>query len=122
LGDPLPLVGVRLEELINRFGPPQTVYPVRGNEEWQDDVGFVDSEGDFYVFRDRVWQIGLKSALGVTVGDPKAAALLVLGERVQDKGNHALTPLAGGGWPLTLRVNFSGAGIVTAIFIYRPDF
>jgi hypothetical protein len=113
---------MRLEELIGRFGPPQAVYAVRGNEEWQDDVVFVYSEGDFYIAKDRVWQVGLKSVYGLSLGDPKAAALLILGEEARDQGDHALRPFAGGAWPLTLRVNFSNTGLVTAIFLYRSDY
>jgi hypothetical protein len=123
-GDPFALVGMRLEDLIGRFGPPQAVYALRGPEEWQDDVVFVYSEGDFYVAKDRVWQVGLKSVYSLKLGDPRAAALLVLGEEAQDRGDYALRPFTGGSgaWPLTLRVNFNGAGLVSAIFIYRPDF
>ena len=121
-GDPLPLLGARLGDLIGRLGPPEAAYAVRGNEQWQDDVVLVYSEGDFYIAKDRVWQIALKSAYGLALGDPKPAALLALGEEARDQGDHALLPLPGGGWPRTLRVNFNGAGMVSAIFVYRSDF
>jgi hypothetical protein len=113
---------MRLAELIERFGPPETVSTARGGEVWQDDVVFHYSEGEFYIFRDRVWQVKLTAAFGVSLKDPKAVALLLLGNEVQDLGDHLLLPLPGGGWPLTLRVNFSNTGLVSAIFIYRPDF
>jgi hypothetical protein len=120
--DPSFWIGLTLDELVSRFGPPQSVYAVRGREEWQDDVVFVYTEGDFYVYKDRVWQIGLKSAKGVNLGDPKPAAALVLGDEADDKGDHILLALPVRGWPLMFRVNFDTAGRASALFMYRPDF
>lgn len=122
--DPLSLLGMGLAELIDRLGPPLAVHALRGNEEWQDDVVFVYSEVDCYLFRDRVWQVAPKSMYGMGLGDSKAAALLGLsgiGEGVRDQGDYVLLPLSGGGWPRMLRINFNG-GQVSAIFIYRSDF
>ncbi|MDR2617318.1 MAG: hypothetical protein LBC62_00480 [Treponema sp.] len=121
-GDPASFIGLTLEELIGRFGVPQAVYAVRGLEEWQDDVVFVYSQGDFYVFKDRVWQIGLKSAYRIRAGDPKSAAFLALGEGASDKGDYALCALSGWSWPVTMRCNFDEAGKVSDIFIFRSDF
>ena len=120
--DPLSFVGMQLAELIEKFGPPRTVSTARGNEFWQDDVVFQYAEGDFYIFRDRVWQVKLPSACGISLRDSRAVALLVLGNEVQDRGDHLLLPLPAVGWPLMLRVNFNSVGLVAAIFIYRPDF
>ncbi len=90
------LIGLKLDELAARFGLPQT--------------------------KDRVWQVSLKTAGGIALGDPKAAVTLTLGETAEDNGAYILFPLPPVGWPLTLRVNFNPAGSVSAIFIYRPDF
>jgi len=114
-------VGMRLAEIVERFGTPKAVFAARGNELWQDDVVFQYNEGDFYLYRDRVWQVKLASARGISTGDPKAAALLVLGSAAQDKGDHLLLPLASKSWPLMFRVNLNSAGKVSAIYIYRPD-
>ena len=119
--DPSSFVGMRLEEVFARFGLPRTVYAARGGESWQDDVVFVYGEGDFYIFRDRVWQVGITSIFGIKIGDAKAAAVLALGERARDEGNHLLLDIAGYGWPLSLRVNFD-AGRISAMYIYRPDY
>ncbi|MDR1565795.1 MAG: hypothetical protein LBS48_00745 [Treponema sp.] len=121
-GEPASFIGLTLEELIGRFGVPQAVYAVRGLEEWQDDVVFVYPQGDFYVFRDRVWQIGLKSAYRIRAGDPKSAVFLALGEGVSDKGDHVLCSLGGLNWPVTMRCNFDGTGNVSDIFIFRSGF
>jgi len=114
-------IGLRLEDLFMRFGAPRTVHAARGDEDWQDDVVFVYNEWDFYIYRDRVWQIGLKSGYGVKIGDPKAAAVLALADKAQDKGDYLLYPITGGVWPLSLRVNFN-SGRISSIFVYRTDY
>jgi len=115
------IIGLKLEDLFSRFGAPRTVYAARGNEDWQDDVVFVYSDWDFYIYRDRVWQIGLKSGYGMKIGDAKTAALNALAGKAQDEGDYLLYQLAGGAWPLSLRVNFT-AGRISGIFVYRTDF
>jgi hypothetical protein len=119
--DPASFIGLTLQELITGMGVPQSVYAVRGIEEWQDDVVFVYGTGDFYVFKDRVWQVGIKTALRIRAGDPRAAVLLALGEGAEDRGDYLLYPITGRSWPLTLRCNFDSSGKVTVIFIYRSD-
>jgi hypothetical protein len=119
--EPVSLVGIKLDELIQRFGTPQSVYAARGDEYWQDDVVFVYPEGDFYIYRDRVWQIGLQSMYGIKVGDAKAVAMLVLGASAQDNGDHILYSFPSGAWPLSLCVNLIDDKIA-AIFIYRSDY
>jgi hypothetical protein len=124
--EPSILVGMTLSDMFAKYGAPQTVYVSRGVETWQDDAVFVYPAPyggiECYVFKDRVWQVGVKSALGVKVGDSRTAAALVLGENRQDFDNCALYPLAPKAWPLTLRLNFDVNGKIQAIFIYRPDF
>jgi hypothetical protein len=120
--DPASLIGLNLENLLSRFGAPQGVYAARGDEAWQDDVVFAYTGGDFYIYRDRVWQIRLKDAYGVRQGDPRPAVSLTLGEEAEDFGDHLILALPSKGWPLALRVNLDGAGIVAAVYVYRPDF
>jgi hypothetical protein len=112
---------MRLDELINRFGAPRNVHAARGEEHWQDDVVFAYTDYDFYIYRDRVWQVGVKSIYNMKIGDAKAVALLVLGDAAQDMGEYILYALPSGSWPLSLRVNYN-AGRVSAIFIYRADY
>jgi len=114
-------IGLRLGDLFDRFGAPVTVHAARGNEVWQDDVVFVYGERDFYIYRDRVWQIGLKSGFGVKIGDARAAALTAFADKARDEGDYLICPVTGGAWPLALRVNFT-AGKISGMFVYRTDF
>jgi hypothetical protein len=120
--DPASLVGLNLENLLSRFGLPRAVYAARGAEDWQDDVVFVYGEGDFYVYKDRVWQIKVKAAYGVRLGDPRPAVVLTLGEKAEDFENFIILSLPSKGWPLALRVNLDDSGFVSALYVYRTDF
>ena len=120
-GEPSSFVGMQLEELFARFGLPGRVYAARGEEDWQDDVVFVYGEGDFYIYRDRVWQVGITSIYDIKIGDAKAVALLSLGGNGRDEGDYLVYNIAGYGWPLSLRINFDG-GKVSAMYVYRPDY
>jgi len=118
----LSLVGMMMADLLAKFGPPRSVICERGPELWQDDVVFQYNGADFYVYRDRIWQVKLASTQGISNGDKRAAVLLALGNNVVEKEDHALLAINGRNWPLMLRVNFNNTGQVTAIYIYRPDF
>jgi hypothetical protein len=114
-------IGISLEELFLRFGVPKEVHAARGDADWQDDVVFVYNDWDFYIYRDRVWQIGLKSGYGMKIGDAKAVAILLLADKARDEGDYLLYPLTGGALPVSLRVNFT-VGKISGIFVYRTDF
>jgi hypothetical protein len=118
----LSLVGMMMADLLERFGPPRSVISERGNEPWQDDVVFQYNGADFYIYRDRIWQVKLASTHGISNGDKKAAVLLTLGSGAVNNEDHALLAINGKNWPLMMRVNFNSTGLVTAIYIYRPDF
>lgn len=120
--DPVDLVGVNLRELVSRFGPPDSVLAVRGLEEWQDDVVFVYRDQEFYIFKDQVWQLSLKSFSGVGVGTRRERLAQVFGEALESQSGYILFPLPGRSMPLTLRFNTDMRDLVSAIFIYRSDF
>ena len=120
--DPSSIVGLSLTELFQRFGAPQSVYAVRGPEEWQDDVVFVYGQGDFYIYKDRVWQAGLKAGRGIKLGDSYGTVAMILGSGAQTQGSSIFYSLDERSWPLMLRCDFDGSGKVQAIFIYRADF
>ena len=120
--EPQYFVGMTVSQLIGRFGPPLTVHASRGQEPWQDDVVFQYPMGNFYIHRDRVWQVSVNSTHGIRLGDPRAAVLLTLGDNARDFGSNVVYQLPPASWPMALRVNLNAAGIVTAIFVYRSDY
>ena len=115
-------VGMTLENVIERFGPPRTVAAARGADLWQDDVVFQYTGVDFYFYIDRVWQVKFVKTHDISNGDKKADVILALGETVKDMEDHVLLAIDGFAWPLTLRINFNDKEIVTSIFLYRPDY
>ena len=120
--DPIGIVGITVDELIRRFGAPRSVYAVRGLEEWQDDVVFVYEHGDFYIFKDRVWQAGVKELRSIKAGDTRGAVSMALGSAAEIRGNSMFYPVSDYPWPLMLRYDFDSSGRVRVIFITRTDF
>jgi hypothetical protein len=120
--NPANIVGLTLGEVIARFGAPQGVYAVRGEAEWQDDVVFSYGDREFYFYRDRVWQVGLKTAFGVRVGEHRNVIPLIMGDTTLVEETYSLAPLSGWSWPMHVRFNNDERELVTAIFIYRSDF
>jgi hypothetical protein len=119
--DAVSLIGMSVSQLIENFGPPRAVYASRGIESWQDDVVFEYSGVDFYIYRDKVWQLSLDAGHGISKGDPRAAVFLVLGETAQDNGKYILGRLRDTSWPLEWRFNIEN-GKVSAIYLYRMDY
>jgi hypothetical protein len=119
--NPVTFIGLTLVELYTGLGVPKNVYSARGLEEWQDDVVFVFDEGDFYIYRNRVWQIGLQKAMGINIGDSAGVVSLLLGTRAETHGNSVFYPIHEGAWPMMMRCDIE-SGRVKAIFIYRTDF
>ena len=119
-------VGMTLEELINRFGVPRSVHSVRGLEEWQDDVVFVYNTADFYIYRNRVWQVGLTSYMGISTGDLGQLVPLIMDtvpgfSKLESPPNFTAYYMYERSWPMILRFDFNEAGRVRGIFIFRSD-
>jgi hypothetical protein len=113
---------VSVAALLAARGAPASVYAVRGVEPWQDDVVFVYPDADFYLYKDRVWQVGVSAAADFRRGDDRRVALLALGDAARDGGDHIVSAVEGFPWPVELRCNVDEAGKITVIFFYRPDF
>jgi len=122
IGTPLELIGLTIDELLSDFGPPAAVYPVRGIREWQDDVVFEYEDLDFYIFRNRVWQVSVKKANGIAVGDPKKTVELVHGDKARDKGAFFIVEIPNLPWETAFRYDIDSNGKVSAIFLYRMDY
>jgi hypothetical protein len=115
-------IGLTLHELIAQFGVPQEVYALRGSEAWQDDVVFVYEQGDFYIYRDRVWQVSVKTAGAIVCGDDWNTVQLFMGMARYELDHCLIYSLSGSAWPLMIRFNFDETNSVSEIFVYRPDF
>jgi len=118
----LTFIGMMMADLLERFGPPRSVISERGHEVWQDDVVFQYNGADFYIYRDRIWQVKIASTHGVSNGDRKNDVLRVMGSKAEDKGDHILVPVTSKEWPLMMRINFNNSQQVAAIYLYRSDF
>jgi hypothetical protein len=119
--EPSSLVGTTLADLYKNYGVPKQVYAVRGVAAWQDDVVFVYDDIEFFIYGNRVWQIKVRAAYNVKDGDTRAAVSKVLGEGRAFE-DYTLYQLPGKTWPLTLRINWSKAGRVAGLYIFRSDF
>ena len=124
--DPSSYIGLNLTELIRLFGPPRSVHTARGQESWQDDVVFSYGNYDFFIYKDRVWQISFKTVLGMKVGDSRSDVSALLNSatgpsKPESYGDSIFYSLSGRSWPLMLRCDFDKADKVQAIFIYRMD-
>ena len=119
-------VGMTLEELIIRFGIPRSVHAARCLYEWQDDVVFVYNTADFYIYRNRVWQVGLTSYMGVNSGDHGQIIPLIMDaapgfSMLESPSNFIAYYMYERSWPMILRFDLTETGRVRGIFIFRSD-
>jgi len=126
LEDEVSYIGMTLRNLIEYLGAPISVHTARGLEEWQDDVVFVYDEGDFYIYRNRVWQIGLISYRGINRGDTEYIVTEILGSmpgiiRQNSPENSISYSMYDSSWPMILRCDFDDSGRLRGIFIFRSD-
>lgn len=125
--DPSELLGLTLEEVYRTFGVPESVFPFRGGEVWQDDVVFF-YPNRLYLFwyRDRVWQARLDSrfsgtALGCSIGMSRAEVTAVLGMPALEEAEWAVYALPDRGYPVRARLQFAD-GLLQDLYVYRADF
>ena len=126
--DPATLLGLSPAQAIARFGAPSTVFAVRGEEAWQDDVVF-DYGGGFslFLFMDRVWQVRIAEpyalpVLGFTVGATAERAASSLGSPSLALEGSYEWALPGEAWPVRLRGLVDPDGAIRELYVYRADF
>jgi hypothetical protein len=129
--NPSNLIGLTLAQLYERYGAPSSVYALRGDEPWQDDVVLVydtaiSPVNEYFVYQDRVWQVGVPSWAEIRVGDRSEALVLMLGEVLEESATEAGTrayiyKLEGYSWPLSVRFAIDEEGLVSGIYVYRSD-
>jgi len=121
------LIGMQLAQAVESFGTPQHVYPVRGDQPWQDDVVFFYSTHLYlYWFDDRVWQVRFDehfegTFLGLSMGASRADAVALLGKSIAAESDWAIFQLPDRGFPVRARLFFR-AGKLSDAYIYRSDF
>lgn len=125
--DPAPLLGLALAEAVERCGPPSSVYPVRGDESWQDDVAFRYPQGyTLFIYGDRLWQLRFAapyagSVYGLFVGDTAEKACSLLGEPYERSEGTLVYRMPYRGYPVRLRLDLAD-GKLSDIYVYRADF
>ncbi|MDX9898246.1 MAG: hypothetical protein RBT62_04960 [Spirochaetia bacterium] len=126
--DPGVLLGLSPAQAIERFGSPLSVFAIRGEAAWQDDVVF-DYGGGFslFLFKDRVWQIRVAEpyaspVLGFVVGSSSDRAASALGSPALELAGAYEWVLPGEAWPVRLRGIVDASGAIREIYIYRADF
>lgn len=125
--DPSLLLGAELGQALERFGLPESMYPVRGSEAWQDDVVFQYPSGfSLFWFSGRVWQVRLSQAyagpaFGVYLGDAPDKIVSLLGPPYLSEEGGYVFNLPGRNFPVRMRV-YVKDGKAADIYVYRADF
>lgn len=120
-------LGLTLGEAFERFGVPEDVTVVRGDEPSQDDVVFRYRDGlSLFWYRGRVWQVRFDSGYpgsirGISMGASRSEIAAVLGKPFYAEDDWMLYHFAGNGYPIRLRLFFSGEGLHDA-YLYRGDY
>jgi hypothetical protein len=125
--DPAALLGLGIAESISRFGPPASVYSVRGDEAWQDDVAFAYGPGyTLFLYGNKLWQLRFSkpyagSIYGLFLGDDSAKALSVLGQPFEADASALQYRMPYKSYPVKLKLALVDDRIVDA-YLYRADF
>jgi hypothetical protein len=125
--DPAPLLGLSLAESFERYGTPVSVFPVRGEETWQDDVAFLYQPGyTFFLYGDRLWQLRFAapysgSVYGLFLGDGVDKICSLLGEPYERGEVFLVYRMPYRDYPVRLRLELSD-GKLSDIYVYRADF
>lgn len=126
--DYVSLMGMELSSLIELYGVPVSVYSVRGDEEWQDDVVF--DYGGFAVFlwENRVWQIVFYDGFehdveGLVPGMSWDSALAATSDFSSVSSDDAKIVFVLPRWSYPVRLVLVREGdVLSDIYIYRSDF
>jgi hypothetical protein len=125
--DPAALLGLQLGESFARFGPPSSVYALRGDAAWQDDVAFVYQPGyTLLLFGDRLWQLRFAkpysgSIYGLFLGDTADKALSLLGQPYESGPGFLVYRMPWKSYPVRLRLALQDDRVADA-YLYRADF
>lgn len=120
-------VGYTISQVWATFGPPEEIFPLRGDREQEDNVVFYYSD-HFYLFffHNRVWQVRMDRRYQ---GDPLNLPFLssretvekVLGPPFAELENSLIFHLRFEGYPVRGRLFFEENRMVD-VYIYRGDY
>ncbi len=120
-------IGYTPKEIIEDLGAPSYVLSQRGERTEEDDVlFFYDNRVYVYFNQNRVWQIRVDqnftgSILQLKLGDDKSTVIELLGEPLDENDNSLIYRRPDKGYPLILRLYFSGDKL-NDIYFYRGDY
>lgn len=121
------LLGMTLKQADVAFGPPTQVFPVRGQQAWEDDVVFYYPDHSYlFWFRDRVWQVRVDrrfagKAIGLKMGESRSAVQGVLGKPFHVGRSSEIFILPDRGFPVRARLFFTDDKL-SDLYVYRGDF
>jgi hypothetical protein len=125
--DPSALIGMSLADVWTGLGVPASVYSVRGDAAWQDDVVFQYNGGvSLFWFQGRVWQVRINGACaspvkGLYLKDSETKMMALFGKPLLTVDKSYVFALNARGYPLRLRAVMKD-GLVSDIYVYRADF
>ena len=125
--DPVRYLGMNLEDALEEPGPPESIYPFRGDTPKQDTVVFYYPEHVYlYWFDDRVWQVRFDHrfegpVMGIRFGYGRSEVKGLLGRPAYSDEESLVFELDGTPFPVRVRIFFLEDG-VHDIYIYRGDF
>jgi hypothetical protein len=120
-------VGYTISQVWTTFGPPEEIYPVRGDNEKEDNVVFYYPDHYYlFFFHNRVWQVRMDRRYR---GRPLDLPLLskrekveeVLGPPFAEVGESLIYHLGFTGYPIRGRLFFE-EGTLIDVYIYRGDY
>ena len=121
------IIGMDMESAIERFGMPEEIFPVRGEEMWQDDVVFY-YEYHLYLFwfQNRVWQVRMDQRykhdfFEVRMGFSREEVLDTFGKPLKGFDDSLIYDLEDRGYPLRVRFFFTN-NVLDDAYFYRGDF
>lgn len=132
LSDPLQMelsyvLGLDVDQVFEQYGAPQSMYSLRGEQPWQDDVVFFYPDFRyFYWFENRVWQLRLDnryegSIEGARMGMNRSEIAQLFGSPHYEDQENWYYELVDRGYPIRSRWHFDD-DILVDLYIYRSDF
>ena len=132
--EPVSILGMHPADIFETLGPPDEIYPLRGENNWQDDVVFYYNNNLYlFIFKNRVWQIRADyryqdKILGIKPGLTQEETIEILGRPFSAKEGEyiflnpaSLTRLETG-FPLRMRILYDTEKRISDIYLYRGDY